>query len=345
MKRNDTYYIGLDIHKRVIAFCVKTFAGEDVAQGMVDARRGALLEWINELDRPWIAAMEATMFTGWIYDFLTPYAQEIKVAHPEKLKAIGTAKKKSDRIDAETICDLLRVDLLPECYMAPVHMRELRRLLRERNLLVRMATRLKNKNAGLLMECGVEYDRARLHGKRYFADLLGTLEAPAEHMIGILRFNHEMMRSFDATQKQLLRALAENGALKARVERLMTIPSVGPVLSLTWALEIVDPHRFSAIRKAVSYCGLSSRYIESAGKVKRAPLSKKRNEYLQWALIEVAKMAPRHNPALKAVREAALEKGCSPNVATLMVARKLVAWMMAVDKSEKPFVFRENSAA
>jgi transposase len=55
--------------------------------------------------------MEATMFTGWIYDFLKPYAVELKVAHPAMLKAITAAKKKNDRDDAEKLADLLRVNL------------------------------------------------------------------------------------------------------------------------------------------------------------------------------------------------------------------------------------------
>jgi transposase len=59
-----------------------------------------------------MGAMEATLFTGWIYDYLKPYAFELKVAHPEMLKAITAAKKKNDRADAEKLTDLLRVDLL-----------------------------------------------------------------------------------------------------------------------------------------------------------------------------------------------------------------------------------------
>ncbi|WP_041245270.1 transposase [Geotalea uraniireducens] len=74
--------------------------------------------------------MEATIFTGWIYDFLTPYAVDLKVAHPEMLKAITAAKKKNDRADAEMIADLLRVNLLPECHMLSEEIRELRRILR-----------------------------------------------------------------------------------------------------------------------------------------------------------------------------------------------------------------------
>ena len=62
--------------------------------------------------------MEATIFTGWIYDHLLPHAEQVKVAHPLMLRAIAAAKKKNDRIDASKIADCLRCDFLPECHMA-----------------------------------------------------------------------------------------------------------------------------------------------------------------------------------------------------------------------------------
>jgi len=343
--RDDVYYIGLDIHKRIVAYCLKTDAGEIVDEGTLDARRSALSGWADLIDRPWIGAMEATMFTGWVYDLLEPRTVELKVGNPQKIKAICSGKKKSDRIDAATLADLLRVDMIPECYMAPQWMRELRRTLRYRNFLVRHNTALKNRAAGVLMELGVEYDGDRLHGKRYFAELLGDLEDDAKSAIPILRFNHEAMRTFDRTQRTLTAGLERHERLAERVARLRTIPGVGPILALTWALEIGDPHRFSAIRKAVSYCGLSSRFISSAGIVKRAPLSKQRNAHLQWALIEVAKLAPRFNAQLAEVKERTLGKGANRNQATLAVARKLVAYLMAVDKSGQPFEATERPAA
>jgi transposase len=70
---------------------------------------------MKTLPHPWTVAMEATIFTGWIYDHLLPHAQQVKVAHPLMLRAIAAAKKKNDRIDAGKIADCLRCDFLPEC--------------------------------------------------------------------------------------------------------------------------------------------------------------------------------------------------------------------------------------
>jgi transposase len=78
--------------------------------------------------------MEATMFTGWIYDHLKPHAATLKVAHPLMLRAVAAAKKKNDRIDAGKICDCLRCDFLPERYIASTAIREQRRTLRYRKL-------------------------------------------------------------------------------------------------------------------------------------------------------------------------------------------------------------------
>jgi len=333
-------YMGLDVHKKLVAYCGKRADGTVLAEGSVGATREQLRRWAEALGRRWIGGMEATMFTGWIYDTLKPYAQQLKVAHPQMLWAIVASKRKNDRVDARKIADALRCELLPECYMAPQEMRDLRRVLRFRNFVVRMATALKNKTAGLLMECGVEFDKGRLHGKGYFEDLLGRLEETPASVVELLRFNRAMLEIFEKTQKRLLRELGHRPLLEERVRRLKTIGGVGDVVALTWALEIVDPHRFGSIRNAVSYSGLCSAEIESAGKRIRAPLSKQRNEHLQWVRIEAAKLAPLWNAQLGAVHQKELQRG-NRNRATLAVARKMVAYLLAVDKSGKDFEPRE----
>jgi len=65
------YYIGLDVHKRKISYCVKDSGGKVYAEGSLPATRMDLDLWMKTLPQPWSAAMEATMFTGWIYDHRT----------------------------------------------------------------------------------------------------------------------------------------------------------------------------------------------------------------------------------------------------------------------------------
>jgi len=126
------YYIGLDVHKKTISDCVKDVSGRVHLEGKMGATRCELDAWMKTLPRPWTVAMEATIFTGWIYDHIRPQAAHIKVAHPLMLRAIAAAKKKNDRVDASKIADCLRCDFLPACYMAPTEIRDRRRTLRYR---------------------------------------------------------------------------------------------------------------------------------------------------------------------------------------------------------------------
>jgi transposase len=286
------YYIGLDVHKKTISYCVKDGGGGIYAEGTMAATRWELDRWMKTLPQPWTAAMEATIFTGWIYDHLKPHAAALKVAHPLMLRAIAAAKKKNDRIDAHKIADCLRCDFLPECYMASTEIRERRRTLRYRNLLVHQMVQMKNKIAVLLMEAGISYNKQKLHKVRYFRELLDTHPEIDEGLRPLLRLCREMLVRLGKTESALVRSLERDPLLRERIERLMTIPAVGPITALTWALEVGDVRRFSSIKKAISYCGLCSAEKRSADTWQRAPLSKQRNKHLQTILIE----RPRWHP-------------------------------------------------
>jgi transposase len=90
---NAIHYIGLDVHKKTISYCIKTAAGQIVKEGTVAAERSALRSWAASLQQPWHGAMEATIFSAWIYDTLKPYAEPLKMGHPAKMKAITAAIK------------------------------------------------------------------------------------------------------------------------------------------------------------------------------------------------------------------------------------------------------------
>jgi transposase len=336
--------IGLDIHKKTVTFCEKRADGKTVAAGSFSARREEVRRWVAQRQTPWIGGMEATLFTGYLYDLLNPHAVELQVGHPLKLKAISCAKHKSDALDAETLANLLRADLFPACHMASLVVRELRRVLRYRNFLVRQAVAMKNKTTGLLLEVGAEYDSNRIHRQGYFYALLDNLKETPHSVRELLRTTRCGLELFQSAQQQLVRALKGHEWLRERVRRLMTIDGVGEITALTWALEIDDPERFSNLKKVQSYCGLCSGRNESGGKTKRAPLSKQRNPHLQTILIEAAKLAPRHNAQLARVHATVLEAGSNRNRATCAVARKLAAYLMAVDRSGQDYQDRSGIA-
>jgi len=74
---------------------VKDGGGKVHAEGSIPATRFDLDLWMKRLPQPWSAAMEAAMFSGWIYDHSKPHAAALKVAHPLMLRAIAAAKKNS----------------------------------------------------------------------------------------------------------------------------------------------------------------------------------------------------------------------------------------------------------
>jgi transposase len=284
----------LDIHKKTISYCVKDAAGEVLAEGTISATRQSLDEWVRTLRKPWTVAMEATMFTGWIYDHLLPHAAAVKVAHPLMLRAIAASKKKNDRIDASKIADCLRC---------------VRRGLQQ----------AKAPQGGLLQ--GADDDQPG-HQRR----------SPA-----LLTICRETIVRIGKTESARVRSLARDPLLRARVERLMTIPAAAPITALTWVLEVDDVARFGSVKQAISYCGLCGAKRSSAETIKRMPISKQRNKHLQSVLIEAAKLGPRLSPDLALVYDTEKQKGHA-NRATLAVARKLLAYLLAVDRSGREFV-------
>jgi len=338
------YYIGLDVHKKTISFCVKDTAGCVHQEGKIGSTRRELDAWIKTLPQPRVIAMEATIFTGWIYDHLLPHAEKVKVAHPLMLRAIAASKKKNDRIDARKIADLLRCDLLPECHMASTEIRQRRRTLRYRGLLVRQMVQMKNRISGLLMETGVSYNKRRLHKVGYFAELLSTNEEVNQSIRPLLKLSRETIVRCQKTDYALVSSLERDPLLAERLKRLRTVPGVGPITALTWALEIGDVTRFESIKQAISYGGLCSAEKSSADKVMRTPISKQRNKHIQRALVEAAKLAPRQCHELAVIYQKEKQRGNS-NRATLAVARKMVAYLLAVERRKQDFVPAEDFAS
>ncbi len=217
------------------------------------------------------------------------------MAHPAKMKAISAGKKKSDTIDARTIADLLRCNLLPACYVAPPRIRELRRLLRYRSLLVGEAVRMKNKMAGLLMETGALYVKEKLHRKKYFASLLEELEEVPESVIDLLRLSRGALEMLESTQKRLVRELLADAELAAT----RRTPDEHSRSRRNYRSHLGAGGRRSTALSLWLRCHellRTDRRLEVlGGQAATRPISKQRNHWLQTTLIEAAKLAPRWN--------------------------------------------------
>jgi transposase len=200
---------------------------------------------------------------------------------------------------------------------------------------------MKNRISGLLMETGVSYNKQRLHKVGYFAELLSSNQEIDQSIRPLLKLSRETITRSQKLDYELVSSLERDPLLAERLERLRTVPGVGPITALTWALEIGDVSRFESIKQAISYCGLCGAEKSSADKVMRTPISKQRNKYIQQVLVEAAKLAPRQCHELALIYEKEKQRG-NRNRATLVVTRKMVAWMVAVERRKQDFVPAEE---
>jgi transposase len=172
---------------------------------------------------------------------------------------------------------------------------------------------VQEQNGGVLMEAGVEYERKRLHPKRYFAELLAQNESIGDQM----------------------RPLLEPGTDREFTSHGPADADVGTASRAQGADRSFTRDRRSGTGGGADLgaggLGLTSALRESAAKQKRGPISKQRNRRLPCAFIEVAKIAPLCNEKLQEIHRKALEKGVHKNRATLAVARKQVAYLLAAD--------------
>ncbi len=335
------YYIGLDVHKKTISYCVKDGSGRIYAEGTIPATR----LHSGHVDENASAAVDGGDGSDHFHGLdlrSSPAAcgsSEGGASADAARHRGGEEEERSHRCQQDRRLPALRFSAgvlhgLDGDSRAATH-------LRYRNLLVRQTVQMKNKIAVLLMEAGVSYNKQKLHKVGYFRELLATNQDINEGLRPLLRLCREMVVRLGKTESALVRSLQRDSLLVERVERLMTIPAVGPITALTWALEVGDVQRFSSIKKAISYCGLCGAEKSSANITMRTPLSKQRNKHLQTVLIEAAKMAPRNSPELAMVYEQEKQKG-NANRATLAVARKMVAYLVAVDRRQKDFLVVEN---
>jgi len=171
----------------------------------------------------------------------------------------------------------------------------------------------------------------------YFGELMSTNRDISDAMRPLLNLSRGMIRRSSKLEYDLVSSLERDPLLKERLQRLRIVPGVGSITALTWALEIGDYTRFRSNRQAISCCGSCADERSSADKAMRMPLSKQRNKHIQRVLVESAKLAPRESPELAMIRARELERD-NPNRATLAVARKMVCYMLAVERRQQDFV-------
>jgi transposase len=311
-------YVGIDVHRKRSQVAVINQDGKVLANRNVPNGVKPILSVIGGLPAGTKAAFEAAFGWGWLLELLEDYGVEPHLVHPLQCKAIASARLKNDKVDAAILAQLLRADLLPEAWIAPLEVRQLRALLRHRAQVVRLRT-LRNRVHAVLADHGHGRPAGCWSGAgRAWLASLDLPDVSAEVISDALAL-------IDARQSVIDRLDAEvRGRARSdpRVEVLTQLPGVGPFTALVLLAEIGDITRFASARKLASWAGLTPTVRGSDRTVRHGHISKQGSVWVRWVLCEAAQKAKRHPGYAPSYQGIAGRRGTK--IATTAIARKLL---------------------
>jgi transposase len=316
--------VGIDLHRRrtvlVSMQADGTELGKPVRIANDPARLKAALAGAGENPR---VVLEATYGWYWAVDALQQVGAEVHLAHPLGVSMFRLRRVKNDERDARDLADLLRLGRLPEAWIAPPAVRELRELVRHRHKMVQLRSSLKSQIHAVLAKCGIAVPVTDLFGAGGQALLTEAgLAPPYSARVDALRRLIDALDFEIEVADHLVRVrLAKNPGYLA----IQRIPGIGPVLAAVLIAEIGDVHRFARPEQLCSWAGLTPKHRESDTVVHRGRITKQGSRLLRWALIEAVQKAPADSP-MRTVRER-IENRRGPavrNIGKVAAARKLL---------------------
>ena len=282
-------YCGIDLAGVSSYAYVTDEKGRKLWSGPVETEKAAFERLVKKFRRGGLSiAIEAGNQTAWVYDELVKLGAKVTVVNPAKVKLIAESRRKTDKIDAKILCELLRLDALPH----PVHIpgpeaRALRGLLVARRQLVAARTKLCNVVRGMLRQTGVRLPAGALSTlagwKRLFA-----AGFEHDHLLHIVTAYHDNFLALTKSIRELDRQLAEREKNEPRAARLKTMPKVGRIASLTFLAAVDDVNRFPTSRKLVGYSGLAPTVRQSGERTEYGAISREGRRELRAVWVQIA---------------------------------------------------------
>jgi len=337
------YYVGIDYHKKFSYGAIMDERGKVVKEGRIANTVEGVKEFVDGYYNKGVrGVMEATRNWTLMYDWLEESIEEVKLAHPLKVKAIAEAKIKTDKIDAKILAHLLRCDLLPEAYVPSKDVRRAREILRQRMFFVRIQTMLKNRIRGILdkhpdvkqPECSDIFGKGGFEWIKK-VDLPETERKIIDGDIKLL----EAVRERIEQSNQLVDELARGNK---QIEYLMSIPGIGKFLAVLIYYEIEDINRFMNVKKLHAYTGLVPSTYASANRIYHGHITKQGNKWLRWALVEAVWPAIRRDIELRSFYDRIKSKS-GANSAKVATARRLLTIVYKVLKENRYYQIRRLS--
>lgn len=331
-------YVGVDHHKRFSYLSVMDEKGLVLKEGRINNNKESLKRFLGDSDEPKSAVLEAGRNWTVMYDWLEEELDEVKLAHPKKIKAIAEAKIKTDKIDAKILAHLLRSNLIPEAYVPKAETRVIKNILRQRMFFVKLSSMAKNRIHNILdrhPELRGQIDPSDLFGKQGL-EWLSKASLPKvdrkllDEELDLLSYLTEKIKASNYWVTKL-------GEKDKRVKLLMTIPGIGKFFALLIAVEIDNIERFRNKDKLASYAGLIPSVHSSADKTFYGKIVAHGNRYLRWALIEAVWPAIRKDLHLRGVYQKIRQRK-NANVAKVAVARRLSTIVYRVLSENRTYI-------
>lgn len=335
--RGGKRFIGLDVHKRYVSV-----GGMNAKQDVVLRPRDVMMERFRNWAEKNLrvndeVVLEATTNTWDIYDTVAPLVARVVVAHPAEVKQIANARVKTDKQDVIRLIRLLIADMVPEVWVPPVEVRQLRALISYRWRLVKTSTMIQNRLHSLLHRHNIAGPEGRIHTEANFEWWQKLSLSPLEDLR--LRQELELLKQVRANIKEVeteLGRLSTSQRWASQAVYLMQIPGVGIVITMTILSAIGDIQRFENPKKLVGYAGLGAGVHDSGQKHRDKGLTKSGRKELRWAMIEAAWQAIRSNSHWRGVYDR-LCQSKHPNQAVAAIARKLLVTLWYVLGGEQAY--------
>jgi transposase len=290
-------YIGLDIHKH---YCV--VAGVDregrVVLPAVRVEHADLEDWLKKHLLPTDHVVFESTTNAWhVYDLLAPLVERVVVANPIKVKQIASARVKTDVRDTLILARLLAANMIPEVWVPPAHVREMRQLLSQRRQLVETHTQIVNRMHSVAHRHHLTHKR----GKRFNEQNTGWQKD--KRLSQVEQFQLELeMENRAYIEKQISRIGKEVAKMSHKnpwaqdMTYIMQLPGFGVITGMTVLAAIGDIQRFDSAKKLASYSGLTGGLEQSGTKLVQKGITKEGRKELRWAMVEVAQRAVKSDP-------------------------------------------------
>jgi transposase len=317
---NPTRWIGIDLHRRRSQIAVVDEHGELSLSRRIVNDREAFLELLGDPGSAHVV-LEATYGWEWLAELLEEGGYDVHLAHPLRTRAIAAARVKTDAIDAKTLAHLLRAGFLPEAYIAPRELRDLRELLRHRATLTRMRSAVKNRVHAILAKHGIANEHSDLFGAggRAFLATLELRDAPRRRLDSLLSLIGDFDREIATTTAEIEQCAKADD----RVAVLCQIRGVGRYTAMLIIAEIGDVHRFPTARHLCSWAGLAPSVRSSDGKARLGHITHQGSPALRWALVEAAqKITTGSGPLRDKFERIAKRRG--RKIAKVAIAREIL---------------------